>query len=173
MLSHNVGKTTCDHSFAEADKCQEVYHYLWGATAAELRDQNAMSKKAPAGHLLVNIYNSKNDHVKVELKRVDCIELAIQALLEDDTLEMNRATCTHHKISLIAEVCQKANAVLGNALFGEATDKEIREFKSKNPIVMFQRQLTLLFGKREIQHAIDTISTHYHIRTCTLIRSSY
>ena len=173
LFLHNVGKTTCDHSFAEADKCQEAYHYLWDAAAAELRDQNAMPKKAPAGHLLVNMYNSQNDHAKVELTRVDCIELAIQSLLEDDTFEMNRATCTHHKIGLIAEACQKADAVLGNALFGEVVDKEIREFKSKNPIDMFQRQLALLFGKREIQHAIDTISTHYHMHTCTLIRSSY
>ena len=132
----------------QVDSCALIGATLCDVAAAELRDQNAVSKKAPADHLLVNMHNSQNDHAKVELTRVDCIEQAIRALLEDDTFEMNRATCTHHKIGLIAEACQEADAGLGKILFGEVTDKEIREFKTKNPIDMFQRQLTLLFGTR-------------------------
>ena len=71
----------------EADKCQQAFHLLWDRTASELRDQDQASipQKTPDGHLLVNCHNAQNDHVGVELKRVDCIELAIRALLNDDT----------------------------------------------------------------------------------------
>ena len=63
-----------------------------------------MPKKAPPGHLLVNQKNSQNDHAGVELKRVDCIEDAIQALIDDEDFKLNRATCTHHKLGLFAHV---------------------------------------------------------------------
>ena len=141
-----IGQTTADHSFEEADKCQQAFHLLWDRTEAELRARGAMPDKAPNGRLLVNMYNSQNDHAAVELKRVDCIELAIRALLNDDTFEMNRASCGHHKIGLIAEACQRVDSKIGESAFGVVTDKNIREFRTKNPIDMFQRQLSLLFG---------------------------
>lgn len=105
-----------------------------------------MPRKAPDGHLLVNMYNSTNDHAKVELTRVDCIELAIQELLEDETFKINLGTCGHHKIGLIAEACQRADCQIGESVFGKEPDKRIREFKTKNPIDMLQRELSLLFG---------------------------
>lgn len=130
----------------EADKCQQAYHLLWDRVPVALREQATMPNKVPDGHLLVNAHNAQNDHAKVELKRVDCIEIAIRKLLDDDTFEINRMTCGHHKIGIIAEACQRADSQIGESVFGSVTDKKIREFKTKNPIDMFQRQLALLFG---------------------------
>ena len=168
-----IGQSTCTHSFEEADRCQNAFHKIWDFSSAELRAQSNMPAKAPQGHLLVTMRNMQNDHASVELKRVDCIELAIQALINDDDFKLNRATCVHHKLGLFAEVfrllcstmhhshhpysiwhpidyyiqaCQRADAKIVTDRLGRQLDQTIHEFKTTNCVDMFQRQLALLFG---------------------------
>ena len=92
-------------TFDHVDLCQDAFH-LFNDTCEY---KTNMSDKAPVGHLLCTTANAQNDHAPVELKRVDCLEGGIRRLLNDATFTLNRATCTHHKLGLIAtdKKCRK------------------------------------------------------------------
>ena len=75
-----------------------------------------------------------------------CVAGALRELMDDPTLELNRATCAHHKIGLIATAAQRYDHGWLQEHLGEGRDNKIREFRAKNMMDMFQRQLSLLFG---------------------------
>ena len=94
-----AGQSTCDHTILQVDLCQEAYGLLYEhVTEHDRALLEHLVTPAPNGTLLVSVKNTQNDHAAGELRRVDCLELALRVLLDDPTLELNRATCGHHKI---------------------------------------------------------------------------
>ena len=151
--SNKAGQTTTDHTFQQSDLMQDAYKLLFDKVVRAVKKLDieqtvldAMPKPAPHGRLLANLKNTNNDHAGVEKTRVNCLEAAIRLLIDDPDFTLNRASCAHHKLGLLAEKIQKACHTTMVSILGADADTHIGEFKTSNIIDMFQRQLALLFG---------------------------
>jgi hypothetical protein len=105
--------------------------------------QTMFPKLAPRGILIADIDNTVNDHAGNERTRVDALELAIRMVSGEDDYVLNKLFCSHHKIGLLAQECQKADEIWMRSKLG--LERDPNELSGSNILDMVSLQLAHLF----------------------------